>query len=1067
MNKSLKFLAIGLALAVLLVSQVGVDRSAEAAPVSLADGKVAFTNDIGEEQDYFKPGDTVDFYINDDDLAQPTVNQKTTVVWYLDSVAPTVSQGETLNLANGQIGGDAVGSGGLRNVVFSTSTPQKTSHERYAPNGILSPDTPLVRASVSVTVDNELNGDDGDRLVTGADPAEGTIRIFGDVEGQSATGTTGTTTITVVFEYDLPDVFMKNPGEGAGAPSTENRAKVTSASDSVGEWITIGEVADEGDKTSDPTSNIYHGSIKLSDDAAATASGDDEIYVRDGETITVTFYDAGDEEVGSDTATIDAENPLISDLSPAKGAVINDSSPAVTFTVTDDGAGFDTRSPELHVDLTVMKFVTNMVDGKSVDTVTQTCVIDDDDLTATRLSRTEVEMLFRNQGSWVSGVECSGGTKLQVDATADGTNNHGRPIKIKVDAWDGADNMKSLTHTITIDRKAPEFRREAVETGVGWDGKKTKPDSASIMVVFTESLDADTVDVGDFSVDDPDATIEDVTVGGAGDDKNELVFLTLASDLPSDARPRVELEGSIKDVAGNEVKEDVVPRVRDGISPDVTVDALLRQLLPKDAEVGVSFTADENLSGILGNINENCTCLGITGGGDEQDLTGDGDVTKGDVALPTPGNGTYTFEQSAFSGTGIYGILVRASDSAANPTTVGAMDAKNEKVTVSAVSGDEVTFSLKNWPLANAGFKDSSLKQAVMVSETDGGDALTTMTGSSTTTAEVVKVDWGAGTVTMDLMGHGVEKDDTLYATYSYVDAAQVVEIDLDAPTLAEDDGVLPSGDTEEARPFITITFDETEYAGDTHTTVEVTSAVLTDPNDNDTVLVDAENDVNLLSTSDNKMFSYLPDSDLALGEYTVSVVAKDDAGNVMDETSRKFKVVARPPVTIPLNLGWNLVSLPGAAADSSIDAVINVDEVSQVLTYDPTLEGGWLAAVRVNGAFEGGLTNIEASKAYLVYTTSVDDLKVDIPGFAQGTQDFPPTIQVYKGWNMIPASSLDPNFKVELDTYLASISWTRGYFYGSQGQIEQVTEGQDEQEMVTTGRGFLIYVEEDGTLVP
>ena len=53
------------------------------------------------------------------------------------------------------------------------------------------------------------------------------------------------------------------------------------------------------------------------------------------------------------------------------------------------------------------------------------------------------------------------------------------------------------------------------------------------------------------------------------------------------------------------------------------------------------------------------------------------------------------------------------------------------------------------------------------------------------------------------------------------------------------------------------------------------------------------------------------------------------------------------------------------------------------------------------------------------------------------------------------------------MDTYLASITWTRGYFYGSDGGIEQVTKGQDEQEMLKTGRGFLIYVEEDGTLVP
>ena len=1059
MNKSLKFLAIGLALAVLLVSQVGVDRSAEAAPVSLADGKVAFTNVDGEDQDYFKPGDTVNFYINDNDLAQPTVNQKTTVVWYLDS--GTVTQGQNINLANGELDDQDSGA------VFSTST----KHMRYAPHD----DTPLVRDSIQVTVGNDGGSDNGDRLVTGVDPDKGIIRIFGDVVGQAANDQNGdgdfddenenaTTTITVVFEYDLPDVFKRNSGEGAGAPSTENRAKVTSASDSVGAWIMITEVADVGDSDPHPTSNIYHGSVKLSDDAAATASDDGEIYVRDGETITVTFYDADDDEVGSDTATIDAENPLISGLSPGKGAVINDSSPAVSFTVTDEGAGFNTRSPELQVDLSVMKFVTQEdANGDMDDVVTQTCEIDDDDLTATRLSRTEIEMLFRNQGSWVSGVECVGGTTLQVDATADGANNHGRPIKIKVDAWDGAGNMKSLTHTVTIDRKAPAFRRAAVETGVGWDGKKTKSDSASIMVVFTESLDVDTVDVGDFSVDDPDATIEDVTVGGAGDEKNELVFLTLTSDLPSDARPRVELEGSIKDVAGNEVKEDVSPRVRDGISPDVSVDALLRQLLPEDAEVDVSFTADENLSGILGDINENCTCLGITGGGSEQELDGDGDVNRGGVALPEPDTGTYTFKQSAFSETGIYGILVRASDSAANPTTVGKKDAKNEKVTA-AVDGDMVTFGLKNWPLANAGFMDSSLKQAVTVSKTDGGDALKTMEGSSTTTAEVVTVDWGAGTVTMDLMGHGVEADDTLYATYSYVDAAQVVQVDTQAPTVSFEPKT-----TQSSRPFIRIKFNDDEYAGDTHKTVTVTSATLTDPNDNVTVLKDDE--VDLLGTIDWIEYSYLPDSNLSLGEYTITVVGKDAAGNSTGEKEGTFKVVARAKVTIELTLGWNLISLPAEPADTAIDTVIDVEAVSQVLTYDPTVEGGWVAAIRVNGAFEGGLTDIDATRAYLVYTTSEQDIKVDIPGLAQGSAEFPPAIQFYEGWNMIPASSLQPgkDFPRDVDNYLSGLAWTRGYYYNEDGTLEGFTpsDAVENDEGVILGRGFLVYLTADGTLVP
>ena len=136
---------------------------------------------IGEDQDYFKPGDTVNFYINDNDLAQPTVNQKTTVMWYLDS-GSDVTQGQNINLANGQLDDMAVGgeSWDLLCVVFSTST----NHMRYAPHGMISSDTPLVRASVQVTVANDEGDEDGDRLVTGVDPVTGIIRIFGDVQGQ-------------------------------------------------------------------------------------------------------------------------------------------------------------------------------------------------------------------------------------------------------------------------------------------------------------------------------------------------------------------------------------------------------------------------------------------------------------------------------------------------------------------------------------------------------------------------------------------------------------------------------------------------------------------------------------------------------------------------------------------------------------------------------------------------------------------------------------------------------------------------------------------------------------------
>ena len=544
----------------------------------------------------------------------------------------------------------------------------------------------------------------------------------------------------------------------------------------------------------------------------------------------------------------------------------------------------------------------------------------------------------------------------------------------------------------------------------------------------------------------------------------------MAEDLDSDDEPRVELDGSIMDLAGNERQKQIITRLTDRIGPAITVDPLSAQLLAAKGEATVSFGSDENLgsAGSSDNIDD-CTCLSISGEG--QKTAGSVKTKGGTVTLPTPSTATYKFTQGAFKSTGIYGIMVQGTDTGANETQVGAVKVTDEAVTATvaedAMPGTSTveavdftvytaTVGLAKWPLADAD-SDGSLADEVTIK----GAAMTMVTA----------VNWKAGTVTLKISYKGAIPDEAedyavtnekgLEATYHYVKAEQTVQVDVLAPKAEFE----PKGNIENARPFIEIQWAESEYAGDTYATVTVMSATLTGPDGFELVLVDDETDV--LQTSDEKLFSYLPDSDLGLGEYTITAIGRDEAGNVSDPQTGTFKVVARAPVTIPLNLGWNLVSLPGAAADSSIDAVINVEQVTQVLTYDPTVEGGWLAAVRVNGGWEGGLTEISAAKAYLVYTTSVDDLKVDIPGFAQGSQDFPPTIAVYEGWNMIPASSLDGKFDATLDNYLASITWTRGYFYGADGGIEQVTKGQEEQEMLKTGRGFLIYVEEDGVLVP
>ena len=117
MNKSLKFLAIGLALAVLLVSQIGVDRSAVAHevdpvsgrhlidPVDLNQDDVSFTDNHGQEKGYYKYDDPVRFVLRDNDLAQDTSNFSATVTWTLGSDEGTLGKSR-YNLVTGAIKGE-------------------------------------------------------------------------------------------------------------------------------------------------------------------------------------------------------------------------------------------------------------------------------------------------------------------------------------------------------------------------------------------------------------------------------------------------------------------------------------------------------------------------------------------------------------------------------------------------------------------------------------------------------------------------------------------------------------------------------------------------------------------------------------------------------------------------------------------------------------------------------------------------------------------------------------------------------------------------------------------------
>ena len=122
-------------------------------------------------------------------------------------------------------------------------------------------------------------------------------------------------------------------------------ARVVSTSDPQGEYVIIREIADFGNTATSSDSNIYYGEIELSDSSTVRGPGpngsNDGVWVQDGDSLTVQYFDEDGDMVDSDTIKVDAANPEISDVEPADGTHTAVENPTLQFTVTDEGSGVD------------------------------------------------------------------------------------------------------------------------------------------------------------------------------------------------------------------------------------------------------------------------------------------------------------------------------------------------------------------------------------------------------------------------------------------------------------------------------------------------------------------------------------------------------------------------------------------------------------------------------------------------------------------------------------------------------------------------------------------------------
>ena len=250
------------------------------------------------------------------------------------------------------------------------------------------------------------------------------------------------------------------------------------------------------------------------------------------------------------------------------------------------------------------------------------------------------------------------------------------------------------------------------------------------------------------------------------------------------------------------------------------------------------------------------------------------------------------------------------------------------------------------------------------------------------------------------------------------------------------------------------------EYIGDTHTLVTVTKFEL-----------DGVSMLSGVGTIDNKKF-LVAVSGITLGAHTVTINGTDEAGNALAaDLAVAFTVQLRPALKVTLNPGWNLVSLPGNPADDSIDAVMaNTPDADSVVTYDPTVPGGFLVAVRDAGNWIGTLKTMDASAGYWVFTTSFLPIEVDVPLLQAGAAGvLPPIIPIAKGWNLVPVGDptglLAPGTGILSSTYFAGATGViRVYYFNTVLNAWELIASGDN---VLVGRAYWAFSTAAGSLVP
>ena len=648
---------------------------------------------------------------------------------------------------------------------------------------------------------------------------------------------------------------------------------------------------------------------------------------------------------------------------------------------------------------------------------------------------------------------------------------------------DGNDEAEELAE-ITVDTEDPVFVQ--ARTGLTWDSTDNEYDDnrSYIQVIFNDltKLNTETVEIDDFVVeghsikdvqvyenpDDDDVNWADSGRYGAAGSKNKrgvdryrdlenVVFIELEDELLADETPDVTIvPNGVEDKAGNE-QDDGDHEADDWISPAFTIVSIVSTretsqdevLAGDDDEVTVVVTSDERLDSTRPTVL--VTYVNAPAGSVD---------TKGVALCDTKAGDD--------KGTRERGEIVHNDNCASSAATGGNLNNSVEKVSntewVVTITEPKATgyynFRIEGndrSPQENPGSEGVSPKAIV----TDFFDADGDVNADD---AIFFEGDINLPKPNVRVSGVSVEGNE------ADVEFRSPLFVELDFGANHSDN--CRNVDSDER--MSNCMNENSEYAEDNFDDIVVTSFVLDGVDITDSV-----------KTTDNQSFLVSLES-ISIGDHTAELQAVDQAGNVLEDTLEiDFEVNDRDPFEKRLSPGWNLVSLPGEPADSSIAAVFGPGvEVRTVYTYDPVIPGGWQVAVRetLDSDWQGDLTDINGQRGYWVLSDAIQDWEVSIPRLAggvagTGTPIQPPVIPLYAGWNLIPVTDISGNGaggdELSADVYLQSlddgIDLARVLGFDTiRNQWETVLDPDMQMNnTLTIGSGYWIFVREATSLVP